>query len=377
MKHNPGAGRKRQFAAGVTALAMTLCAVLLFGYNTFQNNLGTLTAPDPVVARWADLPVQWLLNSDTPNKNVSNSGCSSSLATCIQQSVTAGFTTWTTAHIPIGNTQQTLTDVAVEYSGSSTLTNPDYQDCQNVIGFSDTTSGDFSTGTIAFTQIVTVTRPPGSTGSFTYNCSGGASRTCSLDDCIADADIEFNPNVNFVTSLTPPANTFSVQSVATHEEGHLLGLDHSGIGHTIMFPFGDTAAAGQQVQLSTDDAIGISYLYPCNAISGNCTGIFSVQTGVISGVVSLNGSGIFGAHVIAVDVNTGDAVTDGLTAPDGVYKLIGAPPGNYYVLALPLAANSDSGVLTLDNFSGWECGYADSACKTLPQSPTNFTGRYH
>jgi Matrixin len=369
MWHEQGAGQKRLITAGVAALVMALSAVLLFGYNTFQDNLGTVTAPNPVAPRWATLPVTWLLNAAMPSNNVSSTGCSGSLATCIQQSLAAGFTTWTTAAVTIGNTQQQLTDLAVTYSGPSTLTSPNFQDCQNVVGFSDTTSGDFSTGTIAFTQVATITRPAGTTGSFTYSCSGGVAKTCNLPDCLADADIEFNPNVNFTISSTVPANTFSLQSVATHEEGHLLGLDHSGIGHTVMFPFGDTAAAGQQIQLSTDDAIGISFLYP--------SADFSTVTGVISGTVSLSGSGIFAAHVIAVNANTGEALTDGLTAPDGTYSLIGVPPGNYYVLALPLAPNPGSGILTLDNFSGWDCGYADSACTTIPQNPTSYTGRYH
>ncbi|TAM79524.1 MAG: carboxypeptidase regulatory-like domain-containing protein [Acidobacteria bacterium] len=149
----------------------------------------------------------------------------------------------------------------------------------------------------------------------------------------------------------------------------MLGLDHSGIGHAVMFPYGDSTAAGQQTQLAADDAIGISFLYP--------TAGFAAATGTISGQVNLSGSGIFGVHVVALNANTGIAVIDGLTAPDGAYTLIGVPHGLYYVLALPLAAGPDSGVLTIDNFSGWECGYASSGCAGAPQNPTSFTGRYY
>ena len=180
--------------------------------------------------------------------------------------------------------------------------------------------------------------------------------------------MEFNPSVQFTTSLSPPSNTFSIQSVATHEEGHLLGLDHSGIGHTVMFPFGDSSVAGEQFSLAADDAIGISYLYP----SAN----FSTVTGTVSGTVNLSSSGVFGAHVIAVNANSGNAVTDGITASDGSYHLI-VPPGNYRILALPFSPNADSGVLTIDNFSGWLCGYADSQCTTVLVNPTSYTGRYH
>jgi hypothetical protein len=366
MKQKQRSGGKRGIAAAVIAMVATFSAVVMFGYNPFQDNLGTITAPNPEVARWSSMPVRWLLNASTPSNNVSTTGCLGGAPdACIQQSVSAGFTTWMGAQVA----GQSLTVLAVQYAGTSTLTSPDYQDCQNVIGFSDTSSGDFSTGTIAFTQIATATASSPTAFPFSYQCSGGVVKTCNFADCIADADIEFNPTENFTTSLSPPSGTFSLQSVATHEEGHLLGLDHSGIGHAVMFPFGDSTAAGQQTQLSTDDAIGISFLYPSSS--------FNTATGAISGTVSSSGTGMFGAHVVAVNVSTGDVVIDTLAAPDGSYNMVGVPPGSYYVLALPLAPNTDSGLLTLDNFSGWACGYADSGCTTLPQNPVSYTGRYH
>ncbi|HET7100326.1 MAG TPA: matrixin family metalloprotease, partial [Terriglobia bacterium] len=338
MKQKQRAGGKTGIAAALVAVAAMFSAVLAFGYNPFQDNLGTIDSPIPVIAFWNSVPVEWLLNPDTPNGNVSEPGCQAgSPGTCIQLELSNGFSTWTSAQVPINGTPQSLTNVTVSYSGTSTLTGPAFDDCQNVVGFSDTTSGDFSTGTIAFTQVATATRPSNvqSGTSFTYTCRNGSSKTCDFDDCIADADIEFNPSVNFTTSLTPPANTFNLQSVATHEEGHLLGLDHSGIGHTVMFPFGDSTVAHQQTTLATDDAVGISFLYP----SSN----YLSSTGAISGTVNLSGSGVFGAHVVAVNANTGNAVIDGITAANGAYTLDGVPPGNYYVLALPFSPNADSG----------------------------------
>lgn len=372
-KQPAGGARRTVMAFGI--LAIMFSAVLMFGYNPFQDNLGTVSNPLPVAPRWSTLPFEWYLNASVPNNNVS--GCSGTLATCIQNALTAGYASWTSAEVPINGTPQALTDLTVKYAGSSTLTSTDASDCRNVIGFSDTNTSDFSTGTIAFTAVATVTEPSG-TSPFQYSCSG-ASKICDLPVCIADADIEFNPAFTFSTAATSPSGTYSLQSVATHEEGHSLGLDHSGIAHAVMFPFGDTQSAGQQLALSVDDAIGISFLYPCtaNSTTGSCTGVFSTATGKISGTVSLNGTGVFAAHVVVVNASTGNVVTDRLTNPDGTYNLIGVPPGNYHVLALPLAPNADSGILTLDNFSGWDCGYTDSACTTGPQNPTSYTGRYH
>jgi len=366
--------RTKRAALGSGALLIVFSAVVLFAYNTFQDNVGTLQAPQPVVPLWTNLPVTWLLNPATPSNDVSTTGCSSSASTCIQQSLAAGFTTWTSALVQ----GQSLTDISVQYDPTlSSKTAPDVSDCQNVMGFSDAAS-DFSTGTIAFTELGTVTRPTGTTGSFQYACSGGANKICNLASCIADADIEFNPNETFYTTTVPSGTAFNLQSVATHEEGHLLGMDHSGIGHTIMFPFGDTVAAGQQLSLSSDDAIGISFLYPCTptSVTGNCTANFSSATGEISGTVSLNSTGTFGAHVVAIDTATGNVVMDGLTAPDGTYTLVGVPPGNYHILVLPLAPDDNSGIVSLGDFSGWECGYGDPNCNSIPQNPTNYTGKY-
>ena len=214
-----------------------------------------------------------------------------------------------------------------------------------------------------------MTDPTPSTASFQYSCSGGTKGTCDLPSCIVDTDIEFNPSEAFYITTAPSSGTaFNLQSVATHEEGHLLNMDHSGIGHTVMVPFGDTSLAGQNLSLTSDDAVGISFLYP----SSN----FSTATGKISGTVSLNGTGTFGAHVVAIDTSTGNVVMDGLTKPDGTYTLVGVPPGNYYILALPLAPDSSSGTVTLGDFSGWDCGYGDSQCNSMPQNPTDYVGRY-
>lgn len=372
---------RKQFFAGRKSMALACGALLLafsaaavFAYTTVQISLGT---SQPATAVWPTLPVQWLLNTYTPAGNVSTSGCTLDTSSCIQQSLANGFAGWTSATVKIQGTPQSLTDLRVSYSGTSTAQTPDATDCQNVVGFSDSAS-DFSTGTIAFTEIAYVTAGNLSSGPpYGYSTCGNVSSDSPA--ILVDADIEFNPGYSFYTDTVSSSSAFDLQAVATHEEGHLLGMGHSGLAHTVMFPFGDTTATGERVELATDDSLGISSLYPCtNPGSGpSCTAKFSTSTGTISGQVSLNSSGTFGAHVVAIDTSTGDVVTDGLTAPDGSYTLVGVPPGNYHILALPLAADQYSGILLLGDFSGWACGYGDANCNNVPLNPTNFTGRFH
>ena len=235
-------------------------------------------------------------------------------------------------------------------------------------------SVEFPTGAIAFTQVVSASAVGQSGPPYTYNVCAKTS-TSNSPAILIDADIEFNPKQSFSTASPTPAGRFDVQAIASHEFGHLLGLDHSGIAHTMMFPFGDRGASEQR-DLAVDDVMGVAFLYPADS--------FAAATGRISGKVTLNGSGIFASHVVAVDSTTGVAVLDGLTNDDGTYTLTGVPLGTYHVLALPLGT-----IYSLDDFSGWSCGYAPNSppccdpetdpttCTGQAQSPpTNYSGKF-
>jgi predicted Zn-dependent protease len=76
---------------------------------------------------------------------------------------------------------------------------------------------------------------------------------------ILDADTSYNNS--YTWSVTGSAWAIDVQSVATHEIGHQLGLDHSQYQDATMFwatGQGDTS----QRSLSSDDIAGVCYLYP-------------------------------------------------------------------------------------------------------------------
>jgi len=76
---------------------------------------------------------------------------------------------------------------------------------------------------------------------------------------IFDADTHYNPNYSWSTAGS--AYKIDVQSVATHEIGHQLGMDHSQYQDATMFYAtgqGDTS----QRSLHSDDIAGICHLYP-------------------------------------------------------------------------------------------------------------------
>ena len=351
------------FAATIASAAF--CALLLFAYNPEQDNVN-----GPVPARWQGSATTWSLNPSTGTNVHTNGGDTISAA------VTKGFDTWQQTLL----NGQRINNLTVTPGPTTILTDPNSADCVNILSFVPSSAVSFPTGTIAFTDVVSAFGSPPTN----YQCSTlPGLQTCSLPSCLIDADIIFNPVEQFYTTATTPPTAFDVQAVATHEIGHMLGLDHSGIAHSMMYPFGDTTAAIQERTLAVDDVAGTAFLYPSTS--------FSTLTGVISGQVTLGGLGIFGSHVIAIDSASGAAVIDGMTDLQGNYKLIGLPPGNYNVLALPLAPDINSGIFILDDFAGWSCGYAgpsensppccdpatNISCTGTPLSnPTNYTGTF-
>jgi hypothetical protein len=362
--------RKPGWAACCSPLSLILgfasFTVLVLAYNPEQDQVNGLAVP----ARWDGGSVVWNLNPTVTGSHVA-AGAN------VQQALTNAFNTWQNASLTVGGQSQKVVNLSISLGqvSSSLPTQPNVTDCLNVVGFVDMSTKDFPTGVIAFTAISTVTPNPGQTPPFQYSCSGGAMPTCRLLSCIVDTDIEFNPSDQFTTAQPTPSGAFDIQTIATHEIGHMLGLDHSGLGDAVMYPYGDTGVSGSAT-LSVDDAAGIAFLYPAAS--------FAQITGTLAGKITLQGSGIFAAHVVAIDANTGDAVLDGLTAPDGTYSLVGLPPGTYNVLVLPLA-----GLYDLTNFGGWSCGYDEAAnappccdpaapaCNGTPvPNPTNYTGKF-
>ena len=180
---------------------------------------------------------------------------------------------------------------------------------------------------------------------------------------VLDADIIFNPAVQWVTNGQPDSNQEDLQTVATHEIGHFFGLDHSAVVRAVMYPFG----GGSLTTLSYDDVAGLMQVYPESSPD--------YTTGKISGTVTFaNGGGVFGAHVFADSTTNSSPAVGGirksaigaLTAPDGTYTISGLPPDNYTVGVEPL-----DGPVTNSNFSGYSPAYNKTSVQT------NFNTRWH
>lgn len=139
---------------------------------------------------------------------------------------------------------------------------------------------------------------------------------------ITDADVLFNgQGFSFTTSGSPGA--FDVQDVATHELGHLLGLDHSGWAGASMYPYVDPSVLLHR-SLSADEQHALRECYP------------STPFAEIHGVLErANGSALRGAQIVALDA-AGRPAAGTLSEPNGTWRLRGLDPGSYTLYATPL-----------------------------------------
>ncbi|MEX1025140.1 MAG: IPT/TIG domain-containing protein [Planctomycetota bacterium] len=152
---------------------------------------------------------------------------------------------------------------------------------------------------------------------------------------ILDADILFNgKGYRFTTD--GDALHFDVQDVATHELGHLLGLDHTGCAGAVMHPFVDPTNILHR-SLSQDERTGLRRMAP--------TASFAELTGSVRRAG--DDTPVVGAYVVATDAD-GRSSAGTLTDATGAFQLEGLLPGEYSVTALPLDEPVAAG-----NLSSW------------------------
>lgn len=146
------------------------------------------------------------------------------------------------------------------------------------------------------------------------------------DGHIVEADIQLD--------TTALKSGYNLQQLIEHETGHLLGLDHSAVLSSVMYPYVGTGAA---TPLDSDDRVAIATIYPRPAPSTGAT---------LQGRVYGDDGGIFAAQVVAVN-DRGEPVATGLTNRAGEFILQGVPVGTYRVYAEPL-----DGPFNVQNLSG-------------------------
>ena len=159
---------------------------------------------------------------------------------------------------------------------------------------------------------------------------------------IVEADVQFNAAQPWTVADGGSATGFDLQGVAQHEIGHVLGLGHSAIGETevssggrrliasgsVMFPIAFPRGSIEGRTLRSDDIAGVSDLY--RPSSGG------PALGGLSGHVRKNGHGLFGAHVVAYGLRSGQIVGGYSINDEGEWSIAGLEPGSYVVRVEPL-----------------------------------------
>ena len=220
----------------------------------------------------------------------------------------------------------------------------------------------FTSGVLAFTRTITANVPGAVVGS---------SAPAAFAGQILDADTLFR-NDGQATFATPAAlsspqgqGAYDLESLLIHELGHWLGLDHSAVIRAIMFPF--APPPGQflgdrpiftvpDAPLADDDRTGIRAQYPdpndtlnVGAIRGRIVPANPFALAIFAAPsIGASVTGIVGAHVVAVDADTGSIIAGTLggwscdpanppTRFDGSFDIERLPVGhNYNLYAEPL-----------------------------------------
>jgi hypothetical protein len=159
---------------------------------------------------------------------------------------------------------------------------------------------------------------------------------------ILEADVLFNTAQPWSVADGGSVSGFDLQAVALHEIGHVIGFGHSAIGETeisgtgrrliaagsVMFPIAFPRGSIEGRTLRSDDIAAASDVYRRSA--------GGPALGGITGKVRKNGRGVFGAHVVAYGLRSGQIVGGFSINDEGEYVIAGLEPGAYVVRAEPL-----------------------------------------
>lgn len=188
------------------------------------------SAYTPSASKWnpATLPIGYRINAASAPTALGSAGAISA--------VEAGFATWAA---PACTTWRSSN------LGASTMTRARSGDSERSILWIQGAAGSWPAELGSENSTIGVTTPVWRSGGY-----------------FIDADIQFNA-VGFRWG-TGTGGTVDTQSIAVHEEGHFLGLDHTSVRGAVMFP---SYSGGQVRNLSSDDQAGVCFLYPSGTSS--------------------------------------------------------------------------------------------------------------
>lgn len=345
-----------------------------------------LIAPGSIAEQWSTVlgtdPVTILTQDQTAAGSLNE----------IEQTITQAMTVWTgvsgTTILP--GTFAPITRTATQDACAS--------DGVNSICF-DQADPAFTPGILAFTRVITADA---------IGVQVGTGAPATQVGQILDADIYFDPSNSEITFATPAAlattpTAYDLESLLIHELGHTLGFSHSAVLSAMMYPFAPAPGTFTGLRpttqqpdapLGNDDITGLRVLYPDPSDT--------VNVGSISGHIlpanplSLPASppgvtGIFGAHVVAVDAASGavigatlggwSCVAPGPAQFDGTYEISHLPVGHSYeVYAEPLddtvyPSLISPAITTLCRNPTTDAGWPPLQACVVPPVDTSFTTR--
>jgi hypothetical protein len=280
-------------------LTIAIAVVVLSPAAQAYLKVGVMANGQVVALRWGQLPIRYF---------VTDAGVPGVTASQFRDAVGRAFQTW-----------HAVPSAVVDFSFVGfTGGEPGDQDNANTLGFANRPDLE---RTLAATSYLVDTR----TGE------------------MLESDIFFNSSFSWSVADAGERGKYDVQSIATHEIGHFIGLGHSAIGEstlgsggdrrliaagTVMFPIAFAAGDISERQLRADDIAGVSDLYPGTT--------FRTDTGTLQGTVTKGGQGVFGAHVTAFSLATGALVGGFSLDSNGSFVIAGLSPCSYIVRVEPL-----------------------------------------
>jgi hypothetical protein len=282
----------------VSSLLVLVAAPLAHAYHfiEFENPSGLI-----LNLRWEQTPVRYYVNNRTPQ--------SFPFATMLD-SVTTSFDTW-----------ENIESAAIDFEFAGTTAQAPFQffDGFSTLGFrTDPNLRD--SGVLGATN-------------FVVNVFSGE---------VVESDIFFNDFFRWSVNPAGAPNAFDFNSVATHEIGHFLGLDHSHVGFmesqgngnrelipgaAIMYPFAYPPGSVLGRTPTVDDITAVSVLYPASG--------YLEARGTVAGRVTRGGRGVGFAHVVAFNPFSGETI--GRFADEsGNYEVEGLLPGPHIIRVNPI-----------------------------------------